>query len=283
MLEFLRRNRVLFASAGFCLLATGLVLSASPSTRDDRLGRFFLELMAPLQGAVAAIRNTVSGAWNSVAGVLDARDQNVVLRGRVDELERDLARLAEVDLENVRLRRFLDYRQTLPGPVLTAQVVGWDPGSARTITIDRGASDGVTKSRGVLTPDGVVGRVIEASGHAARVLLVTDGNSGVAGLVQRTRAHGIVHGTREGGCALKNVKRTEDVQVGDLVVTSGLDGIFPKGLVIGKVTAVDKKGQGLFQNAEVVPGADLARLEEVLVPLDPVPVEEGPRTDAGRE
>jgi rod shape-determining protein MreC len=281
MLEFLRRNRVLLASAGFCLLATGLVLSASPSRRNDRLGRFFLELMAPFQRGVAAIRGTISGGWESVAGLLDARDENVVLRRRVDELERDLARLSEVDLENVRLRRLLDFRPALTGRVLTAQVVGWDPGTARTVTIDRGASDGVTKGRGVLTPGGVVGRVIEASPHAARVLLVTDGNSGVAGLVQRTRAHGIVHGTLDGGCALKNVKRTEDVQVGDHVVTSGLDGIFPKGLLIGTITAVDKRGQGLFQNADIAPGADFARLEEVLVPLDPVAVEEGPRTDAG--
>lgn len=282
MLEFLRRNRVLLVSAGFCLLATGLVLSASPLTRNDRLGWLFLELMAPFQSAVAAVRGTLSGGWESVAGLLDARDQNVALRARVDELQRDLNRLGEVELENMRLRRLLDYRQTLALRVLTAQVVGWDPGAARTVTVDRGTSDGVTKSRGVITPDGVVGRVIEVSAHAARVLLVTDANSGVAGLVQRTRAHGIVHGTMEGGCALKNVKRTEDVQVGDLVVTSGLDGIFPKGLVIGKIVAVDKRGQGLFQNAEVAPGADFDRLEEVLIPLDPAPVEETPRTDAGQ-
>jgi len=282
MLEFLRRNRVLFASAGFCLLATGLVLSANPTLRDDRLGWFFLELMSPFQSAVAAVRRTVGGAWGSVAELLDARDENVALRSRVAQLEAELRKLAEVDLENVRLRRLLDYRPTIPGPIVTAQVVGWDAGTARTITIDRGTSDGVVKSRGVVTPDGVVGRVIEASAHAARVLLITDPNSGVAGLVQRTRAHGIVHGTVEGGCALKNVKRTEDVQVGDHVVTSGLDGIFPKGLSIGKVTAVDKRGQGLFQNAQVAPGADLDGLEEVLVPLDAAPVEEAPGTDPGQ-
>jgi rod shape-determining protein MreC len=282
MLEFLRRNRVLLAAAGFCLLATGLVLSASPLRRNDRLGWVFLELMVPLQNAVAAVRSTVSGGWDSVAGLLDARDENVALRSRVGELQAELSKLSEVELENVRLRRLLDYRQALPGRLLTAQVVGWDPGAARTVTIDRGSSDDVTKGKGVLTPDGVVGRVIEASAHAARVLLITDGNSGVAGLVQRTRAHGIVHGTLEGGCALKNVKRTEDVQVGDAVVTSGLDGIFAKGLLIGKVTAVDKKGQGLFQNADIAPGADFDRLEEVLVLLDPVAVEESPRTDAGQ-
>lgn len=276
MLEFLRRNRVLLASAGFCLLATGLVLSANPSTRNDRLGRLFLEIVAPLQSAVGAIRRTMAGSWGSVAALLDARDENVVLRRRVDELEREVTRLAEVDLENVRLRRLLEFRPTLAGRVLTAQVIGWDAGSTRTVTIDRGTSDGLEKGRGIVTPDGVVGRVMELSAHAARILLVTDVHSGIAGLVQRTRAHGIVQGTLDGGCALKNVKRTEDVQVGDQVVTSGLDGIFPKGLLIGKITAVDKRGQGLFQNADVAPGADFDRLEEVLVPLEPAPVEQAP-------
>jgi rod shape-determining protein MreC len=102
------------------------------------------------------------------------------------------------------------------------------------------------------------------------VLLVSDHNSGVDALVQRTRARGIVQGTVDAGCALKYVKRTEDVQVGDDLVTSGLDGIFPKGLPIGRVVAIDKRGQGLFQSAEVAPRVAFEQLEEVLVTHGPV-------------
>jgi rod shape-determining protein MreC len=145
-------------------------------------------------------------------------------------------------------------------------VIGRDAtGLARTLVIDRGEADGITKGAAALAPEGIVGQVFLASAHAARVLLIADHNSGVDALVQRTRARGIVQGTAEGGCGLKYVKRTEDVQVGDTVVTSGLDGVFPKGVPIGHVVAVDKQGQGLFQYAEVAPRVDFGQLEELLV------------------
>jgi rod shape-determining protein MreC len=117
----------------------------------------------------------------------------------------------------------------------------------------------------VLAPEGVVGVISTASPHAAKVLLLTDPNSGVDVLVQRTRVRGIVSGLLERGAVLKYVKRTEDVRVGDPVVASGLDGIFPKGMPIGRVTRVSRKDRGLFLYAEVTPAADAARLEEVLV------------------
>jgi rod shape-determining protein MreC len=128
----------------------------------------------------------------------------------------------------------------------------------------------VGKGAAVVAPQGIVGHVFQASPHAARVLLVSDHNSGVDALVQRTRARGIVQGTVDAGCGLKYVKRTEDIQVGDMVVTSGLDGIFPKGLPIGQVVSVDKRGQGLFQYAEIAPRVDAQQLEEVLVARGPV-------------
>jgi len=271
-LNFIRRNRVLLASA-LCLALGGAlaVQSGRTPTRDDRLGRFFLELMAPLQRAAGAVGRVFSGSWHSVADLLEARGENAVLRDRARRLEQELDRLSEVDLENARLRHLLDFRQTLQGDVLTARVIGRDAtGLARTLTLDRGEADGVARGAAVLAPEGVVGQVFLVSRHASRVLLVSDHNSGVDAIVQRSRARGIVQGTVDAGCALKYVKRTEDVQVGDELVTSGLDGIFPKGLPVGRVTAIDKRGQGLFQSAEVKPRVDFDRLEEALVTRGPV-------------
>ena len=227
--------------------------------------------MAPLQRVVAAVERTVSGGWQGVSVLWRARSENVALRTRARRLEQELDRLTEVDLENARLRGLLEFRQTLQGDLLTARVIGRDAtGLARTITIDRGESDGVARGGAILAPAGVVGQVFLVSPHAARVLLISDHNSGVDALVQRTRARGIVQGTIDAGCALKYVKRTEDVQVGDALVTSGLDGIFPKGMPIGRVTAIDKRGQGLFQSADVAPRVDFDQLEEVLVTRGPV-------------
>jgi rod shape-determining protein MreC len=284
-LSFIRRNRVLIASAACLALGAVLVVqSGRTTTRGDLLGRFFLELMAPLQRSTSAVGRVASGTWQDVAELFHTRSTNEALREHVRRLEQDRDRLAEVDLENARLRKLLDFRNTMIGELLTARVVGRDAtGLARTLTIDRGESDGVARGAAVLAPEGVVGQVFLVSRHAARVLLVSDHNSGVDALVQRTRARGIVQGTVDAGCALKYVKRTEDVQVGDELVTSGLDGIFPKGLPVGQVTAIDKRGQGLFQSADVAPRVDVDRLEEVLVTRGPVapaepPVEAAPAT-----
>jgi rod shape-determining protein MreC len=273
MLEFLRRNRLLATAALFLVLAAGMILrTGTTHGRDDQLGRIFLELMAPLERAGTFASRTVADAWESASGLLRARDEAEALRGRVRQLEQDTARLAETEAENARLRTLLDFRKTLGGTLLTTRVIGHDAaGLSRTLVIDQGSAAGIAKGAAVLAPGGIVGQVFQVSPHAARVLLVSDHNSGVDAVVQRTRGRGIVEGTADGRCGLKFVKRTEDLQVGDLVVSSGLDGIFPRGLPIGHIQAVDKQGQGLFQYAQIEPAVDAERLEEVLVMAGALP------------
>jgi rod shape-determining protein MreC len=267
LLGFLRRNRILLTSAFCLLLAAGLALRTSRErTRTDGLGRVFLEMMAPLQRATSTVRQSVTASWDGVAELFRARGESRRLTAENERLARELDRLTEVELENARLRELLDFRESLHGDLLTARVIGRDAtGLSRTLVLGRGESDGVVRGAAVLAPQGIVGHVFQTSAHAARVLLVADHNSGVDALVQRTRARGIVQGTVDGTCGLKYVKRTEDIQVGDTIVTSGLDGIFPKGLPIGKVVSVDKRGQGLFQYAEIAPRVDAEQLEEVMV------------------
>ena len=124
--------------------------------------------------------------------------------------------------------------------------------------INKGEADGVHKNAAVLSPLGVVGQIMTTGAHSARVLLITDHNSGVDAVVQRSRARGIVEGALDGGCVMKYLKRGEDVEVGDRIVTSGLDGIFPKGIMIGEVTRVMRGNRGLLQVAEVKPDAKWA-------------------------
>jgi len=284
MLTFFRRTRAAFVTALLLLAAAVLVIrSSAEHTRSDRLGRVFLELMSPLQRTASSVGLWVAHARQGVVDLLHAREQVAVLRSQVEALTAETARLTEVELENERLRTLVDFRAHLQGDVLTARVIGRDAtGLSRTLTIDRGERDGIVRGAAVLAPAGVVGQVFMVSSRSARVLLVTDHNSGIDGLVQRTRARGIIEGTIDGGCGLKFVKRTEDVQVGDAVVTSGLDGIFPKGIPIGKVVSVDKRGQGLFQYADVGPRVDASRLEEVLVSRGPIEtIEPGEGTFVG--
>jgi rod shape-determining protein MreC len=267
MFGFVRRHRVLMATAVLVLAATALVVqSRQNAVPEYRLGRWMLEAMAPLQRVVTFVAGSLSGTWRGVEGLFRARDEVAALRGRVQELERDATQLDELELENARLRELLAFRAEQPDDYMSARVIGWDAtGRARTVTIDRGESDGVVRGAAVIAPPGVVGHVFRTSPHAARVLLITDHNSGVDALVQRTRARGIVEGREIGGIGLKFVKRTESLEVGDEVVTSGMDRIFPKGLPVGTIAMVDKRGQGLFQYASIRPAVDFDRLEEVLV------------------
>jgi len=267
MFSFLRRNRFPLTVAVLLAVAGGLVVSrGSDRVRNDTLGRLFLDGMAPVMRVATELTRTIGGVWSGITGAFQLRDQVRFLRQELRERKREVARLTEVELENERLRKLLAFRPEVETEVITARVVGADAlGLSRSLAIDRGTRDGIRKGAAVLAPEGVVGQVLLAGRHAARVLLITDHNSGIDGIVQRTRARGIVEGALGGGCGLKFVKRTERLEVGDLVVTSGMDGIFPKGLPIGHIAAIDKRGQSLFQYATVEPRVDFGRLEEVLV------------------
>jgi rod shape-determining protein MreC len=160
----------------------------------------------------------------------------------------------------------LALQEHLGGTAVAARVIGRSTVAwVQTLILDKGERHGVTKGMAVLAPEGVVGRVMAAGPHTARVLLISDPNSGIDGLVQRTRVRGIASGTIDGGCVLKYVQRGDEVQIGDQVVTSGLDGTFPKGHPIGTVVRVGTKGSGMFQDVEVMLSAELSKVEEVLV------------------
>lgn len=280
-MEFLRANRLLIAIALALTLGGGLVLvSRDDRVRNDAVGRLLVDAMAPIQQGATMIATTAGRLWAGITGAFRTRDQLRALRAQLREQSRALVHLREIELENERLRHLLDFRPRIRDDVLPARVIGRDAlGASRSFVIDRGTNDGVERGAAVLAPEGVVGHVFLAGHQASRVLLVTDHNSGVAAIVQRTRARGIVEGRIGGGCGLKFVKRTESLEAGDLVITSGVDGIFPKGLPIGRISTIDKRGPGLFQYAYVEPTVDFDVLEEVLVvqrePRQPPPP--GPR------
>lgn len=267
MIAFLRRNQVLLTSF-FCLLFSLYILSAAARgrLRGDPIGPILLLLMRPLQiGAqetVAKLKEIRQG-YVTLRG---AASENERLKGRIIELEAERNQLLEVEATNRRLRELLEFRSQLPAGSVTAAVIG---NSASTwfhsFILDKGSADGVVKGMAVVSPVGVIGQVVAVTSKSAKVLLITDPHSGVDVIVQRSRARGIVSGSLDSGTILKYAKRSEDVQEGDRLITSGLDGIFPKGLLAGTVTKVRKKSFGLFQYVEVALAVDPSRIEEVLV------------------
>lgn len=226
-----------------------------------------LYLISPLQRAISRSINQGSSFLQAMHELGSLRAKNEELQDLVDRLMSENVRLREAEIENVTLREQLDFKRANPTyDLLSAEVIGRDPTSLlRYLTIDRGAHDGLTEGMPVVTAAGLVGQVSEVNAHSAKVLLVTDASSSVSALIQNSRATGIVQGEIGRGPVMRYIQQGESVNVGDMVLTSGLGGNFPKRLVIGQVTAVRQRDIEMFQEAEIRPAVDFNRLEMVLV------------------
>lgn len=267
MLAFFRKNQVPL-SCCFCLLLSVYILTvgARGQLKNEPLSALLMWIMRPLQIAAQGTVNWISTVHESYDTLAGFRAENERLRKRIQALEVERQKLLEAQASNSRLTQLLDLRSHLPGAAITASIIGHSVTSwFQSCLLDKGSSDGVRKGMAVVTPLGVVGQVVSVTPRTAKVLLLTDANSGIDVLVQRTRARGIVSGSLENGTVLKYVKRSEDVQEGDRLITSGVDGVFPKSLLVGTVIKVVKQHIGLFQFIEVLPAVQPARIEEVLV------------------
>jgi len=233
--------------------------------------RAIWSVLLPPQRVVASAIHGVKGVWQGYVGLRGTRDENRRLQEQVRSLESRLEASQEQIGEAARLREILELRPILPFPTLTAQVIAregvpW----FRNITIDKGLSDGVTLNAPVLGVGGVMGRVVEVGPRAAKVQLLLDRDSGMGVRIERTRTTGVVAGQvafSDSGTSellMKYVPVLADVAVGDVVVTSGLDQMYPKGLVVGRVRSVGK-GSGLFKEVAVQPSANFEKIEEVMV------------------
>jgi rod shape-determining protein MreC len=231
-----------------------------------------LLIVSPFIKITAATIHGVTGVWRDYVDLRALREENTQLRQETATLKRRLEQLQDQALETQRLERLLAMRQASQAEFLTARVVGKDATNwFKTILLDRGSLDGVRRNQPVLAPDGLIGKVVEVTPATARVQLLTDPMNSVGGLIQRTRVTGIVSGNLGAGARVRYLPLMADVVVGDEVVTSGMGGVFPKGILIGRIAAVDRRSGALFQDAVLQPAVDLSRLEEVLVLTSPEP------------
>ncbi len=196
--------------------------------------------------------------------------QNQHLKKEIGSIRRRLHEAGELYLENIRLRKLLGFKKKSVYRMTAAAVIGYDPSNLSSIIIvDKGKRQGIREGMAVITNDGLVGRVVEVGGESAKVLLINDINSGVAVLVQRSREKGLVSGTLTRGLILHYLPYDADVKISDMVITSGLSGLYPKGILIGKVTEVQEEKSPGEISAVIEPSVNLIQLEEVLVVLAP--------------
>ncbi|NLO89252.1 MAG: rod shape-determining protein MreC [Clostridia bacterium] len=231
---------------------------------------FLREALAPAQGAVTTAASKVDSFFNAAFSFIKIRSENEELKKTIEKLKEENAVLKEYREENIRLKKLLGLMETIDGhyDLTAARVIGRNPENWHsTLTIDKGYRHGIEKNMPVISERGVVGRITNVSANTSEVLLITDREGAVAALVQQTRTPGVVEGLGPNTDELQLIHLPYDAPVGKnhVVITSGLGGIFPKGLRIGYVKGVYPEANGLMKRAIVEPFVDFDRLEEVLI------------------
>ena len=266
---FVSRHRAFFILLGV-MVAQLLVLSAQ-ITRNQKSRLIQVWAVAALDPFERAFRGVVDGATGAVRTSRDlwhAQQENRELQTQLVVAHAEIQKLTEQATEAQRLRKLLEFKEQLPFPAIASEVIATSPGDAsKAIYIDKGANDGLTSDLAVITPTGIVGKTIAVFPRTAQVLLITDASSGAAAALEKSRVQGIVKGAGLNACQLNYVMNEASVEVGERVLTTGLDQIYPKGLPVGEVTEI-REGN-IYKTIKVKPAAELDRLESVLVVLKP--------------
>ena len=264
---FLKNYRtVIFVGA---IIAAALILlsyNLRYDTGTSVLKKIVMEAAEPVQKMFSTSVEAVENAWRRYIHLVGLEEENRKLNKTINVLREELNLYKEGNLEAQRLKKLLSLQDTYPHRFIASRVIGKELSMiSKTLWIDKGEKDGLVSGMPVLVSPGLIGRLTDVTWHSSKVLLLVDENSNVDVLIQRTRVQGIARGAGSRGCVLRYVPKIQDVKAGDVVVTSGLSNLFPKGLLVGKVSYVNRVDAGLFSKIYVAPFADLASVEEVMV------------------
>jgi rod shape-determining protein MreC len=270
LLDFRLRAGYLFLAVvvGHIVLISAQVNAKSgvPILETVTFGAF-----AEVQRATAAVINGVRGVWSGYFALRGVRAENDALRNELAKAQVEIQEQRAIADRTRSLEGILNLQNATELETTAAQIIGSAASAEfRTVTIDKGSLQGLRKDMAVIAPSGIVGRVVVVGPRASRVQLIVDRNAAAGALIERSRAQGVVVGAGEDRLRLDYVSETSDVAIGDMVVSSGIDGIYPKGFVIGQVDGVDKNGVA-YRTISIRPAVDFSSLEDVLVVLTPTP------------
>ena len=244
----------------------------------------FTRLVGLIQDNYSIVNETLRSTTSLYVNLIGIKKENRLLRKENAKIQAHLANLTELRIKNNRLKKLLGFQQQVPMKLLTARVIGKDLISGRkTILINRGWMDGVKKLMAAISIGGVVGFIRQVNRNTSQVLLITDTEFVADSLVQRSRVRGLTEGLGRNTCRLYYLQREDDVLVGDLVVTSGINNIFPKGLPMGKVISIEQEHKNsIRKDIRLKPSINLQRLEEIFIVLN-VNKEENPKPNLKTE
>ena len=261
------RNLIVLVGVLFAqVLGLAVQVKRTTDSESTRLIRIWaVGAVTPLEKMLVWAQSSTGNIWHSYFYLRGVRSENRSLKAQIERMSLEQVRMSQDADQARRLQALLAFKEQFISQTMAAQVIG-SSGSelSRSVYIDKGERDGVKPDMAVITADGIVGKVLRVYGSTSLVLLIDDQTSGVGALLDKTRLQGILRGTPSGEVMLEKVMSDETVPAGEMVLTSGGDGVFPKGLLVGRVTRV-APGSELFLNIRVRPAADLSKLEEVLV------------------
>jgi len=231
---------------------------------------FFISNFAAVQQGVTSINNQVSDLFNNYLANIEASRENKSLKNKISGLENQIFEYEELAKENKRLKKLLQFgKKQVKRPIL-AQIVGWNSSSDfKVLRINKGLKDGIRLQSAVVTSKGLVGYIYRLTDHFADVLTILDPNNKVDAIVSRSRSHGILEGYEQGKIFMKYVSNIEPVILNDLVLTSGLGNMYPKGIRIGRISKIERENYSITQHIEISPSVDFGNLEEVIVLIFP--------------
>ena len=258
-----RKLTLLVAAIAVCLL----LLTLQTRGYGARAGDLVAAVTTPVQAGLAKAHRAAVAVWETYLDWKNVRAENRRLRAENQRLRVEALRVSETDDENRRLRRLLALQERLPLATVSGEVIAREWGGwIRALTVNRGRGDNIARLAAVISPDGLIGRIVEVRPGASIIQVLTDPTSTVGAHVVRTRTPGIVEGDPRSRLRFKYMARAgAAIQVGDVLVTSGQGGLFPRGIPIGRVQAIDDRGSALFHYAVLTPAVDFARVDEVLL------------------
>lgn len=267
MIKYLKEYRFYIILFLFILIPVVAIDTSTRAPRDYRLhDKVIVGLTAPIQAMISWSLDKLADGYNNYIYLLHTRRDNIDLIDENRKLQNLIAGFRETEQENVRLRKILQFEEKYKLESIVARVIAKDVSTDfRAIRINRGERSGVKRNMAVVTNEGIVGRVLRTTANTADVVSILDLLSAVDSIDERSRAHGVVEGLTDDTCEMRYTVRTDDIQPGDILVSSGLGLIFPKNVPVGVVSRVDRKQFGITQHVEVKPSVDFSKLEEVMV------------------
>ncbi len=261
-----RRTKIVINCAILIMAVYSLSQRDYVFLRTSYADKLIIDILGPVQESITSVQRGLSSYFHHYVANVSASKENLVLKNKIYELQNEIFLGQESIKESGRLKELIQYGEVIQRKKILARVVSWDSSNEyKVVRINKGLKDGVKLQSAVTSSEGLVGYVYRLTDHFADVITILDPNNRVDGTVERLRSHGIVEGYKNNRCVMKYVNRTEPIILNDIVMSSGLGNVYPKGIKIGFVSKIERETYGITQHIEITPFVNFSKLEEVMV------------------